>query len=75
MSKKNTSESITINTLKIKSPYICPNCGEKYYTYVSKKGKQKGINFCEYHFEGLFRENYYYWYHCFTCGHKWEIKK
>lgn len=52
MSNKNNKigkkESIILNTLKIKSPYICPNCGEKHYAYVSKKGKQKGIEFGEY---------------------------
>lgn len=81
MSKKHNStiveKPIILNTLKVKSPHICPNCGERHYAYISKKRKQKGIDFGEYYFEaGLFRKDYYgNWYHCLTCGHKWEIKK
>lgn len=55
MSKNNKTkrhESIILNTLKIESPYICPNCGEKHYVYISKKGKHKGIEFGEYYYEG-----------------------
>ncbi len=74
--KNNKSASIVLNTLKIKSPYISPNCGENHYAYISKKGKQKGIEFGEYYYEGgLFREDYYAsWYYCHSCGYKWEIK-
>lgn len=75
--KNNKSVSIVLNTLKIKSPYICPNCGEKHYAYISKKGKHKGIEIGELYYEGgLFRKDYYgNWYHCHSCGYKWEIKK
>ena len=61
----------------MKSPYICPNCGERHYVYISKKGKTKGIEFGEFYYEGgLFRKDYYgSLYHCHTCGHRWEIKK
>lgn len=73
--KNNKSASIVLNTLKIKSPYICPNCGENHYAYISKKGKHKGIEFGEFYYEGgLLRKDYYgNWYHCHSCGYKWEI--
>lgn len=79
MNKKDqttANQPIILNTLKEKSLYICPNCGETHYTYVSKKGKQKIIDF-GYSFEiGFFRESYYYeWHHCLICGHEWEIRK
>lgn len=68
------NDSIILSTLKIKSPYICPNCGEKHYAYISKKRKYKGIEFGEYYHEsGLFKKDYSgNWYHCHSCGYKWE---
>lgn len=79
MNKKDQTtinQQIILNTLKEKSSYICPNCGETHCTYVLKKGKKKVIDI-EYYFEMAFiREVYHYeWHHCFTCGHEWEIRK
>lgn len=79
LSKKDktvVNQPIILNTLKEKSSYICPNCGEKYCTYVFKKRKQKVIDISYYFEIGFFRESYYYeWHHCLTCGHEWEIRK
>lgn len=81
MSKKNnktsTSNPITLNTLKLQSPYVCPNCGEDHYAYISKKGKQKGIDFGEYYYEGgLLRKDLFgNWYNCLTCGYEWLTKR
>lgn len=81
MSKKHNStiveDPIILHTLKVKSPYICPNCGERHYAYISKKRKQKGIDFGELYYEGgLLKKDYYgSWYHCLTCGYRWEIRK
>lgn len=80
MSKKHSqtivNKQILLNILKLKYPYICPNCGETHYTYVFKRGEQKVID-VGYYFEiGFFRETYYYeWHHCLTCGHEWETRK
>lgn len=38
---KTKDTSIILNTLKMDSPYVCPNCGERHYAYISKKRKQK----------------------------------
>lgn len=62
-------------TLKIPSSVICPNCGEKYYYYISKKGKEKGILSGEYEYEGFFDHHYGYSYECYTCGNYWEVRK
>ena len=51
MSKKNKLP------IKIESPYTCPNCGEKNYFYISKKGKKKGILVGEYFHENGIKEN------------------
>ena len=77
MSKKkiqNKNTSIILNTLKIESPYVCPKCDERHYAYISKNGKQKGIEFGEYYYEGLFKDHYRSNYYCHTCGYSWEKK-
>ena len=63
------------NILKIPSSVICPNCGEKYSFYISKKGKKKGILPGEYVYEGFFDPHYGDLYDCYSCGHHWEIRK
>lgn len=58
MNKKDqttTNQPIILNTLKEKSSYICPNCGEKYCTYVSEKGRKNVID-VGYYFEIGFLE-------------------
>ena len=63
------------NILKIPSSVTCPNCGEKYSFYISKKGKKKGILPGEYVFEGFFDPHYGYSYDCYTCGHYWKVRR
>lgn len=75
MSKKHNKtvveEPIILNTLKVKSPYICPKCGEIHYIYVFKSGKKKVIDIGYCFKIGFFREAYYYeWHCCLTCGHE-----
>ena len=62
-------------TIKIPSSVICPNCGEKYSFYISKKGKRKGILQGEYVHEGLFDPHYGDLYDCCSCGHHWTVRK
>lgn len=70
MSKKNKSNLV----FKIPSSVICPNCGEKYLFYISKKNKKKGILFGEYFHEGFFDSHYGDVYDCYTCGHHWTVR-
>lgn len=41
INKNITEDPIILNTLKVKSPYICPNCEERNYAYISKKKNKK----------------------------------
>lgn len=60
--------------IKIPASVICPNCGEKYSYYISKKGKKKGILSGEYIYEGFFDPHYGNSYDCYSCGHHWEVR-
>lgn len=60
--------------IKIPSSVICPNCGEKYSFYISKKGKKKGILPGEYLHESFFNSYYGDLYDCYTCGYHWKSK-
>lgn len=68
MSKKNKLP------IKIESPYTCPNCGEKNYFYISKKGKKKGILVGEYFHESFFDPHHGNCYDCYTCDHHWNVR-
>lgn len=80
MRKKNTKtitdNPIILNTLKVKSSYVCPNCGEEHHTYRFLQGKQKIIDI-GYYFETAFLKEIYDYeqYHCLACGYEWEIRK
>lgn len=71
MGKQHKRKNKEIN---VKSPYICPSCGEKNYSYTTKTGYRKGIDVGEYIFEGFFNSHNGEHYHCNTCGYSWDVR-
>ena len=59
---------------KIPSTVICPNCGEKYFYYISSRGRQKGILSGEYFHESLIDPHYGNSYDCYSCNYHWKIR-
>ena len=60
--------------IKILFRKTCPNCGEKYCKYTSKKGKEKGLCSSRVLKETFFTISCLDKYHCYTCGYEWEEK-
>ena len=61
--------------IKIKSPEICPRCGEKFLFQTDDKNKNKGILLTDMEHIGLLKVKYFTHYHCYTCGNKWKTEK
>ncbi len=65
---------------KEKADICCPKCGEKYWEYLNKKDKVKGISLCKKSIiekQSIFTSNrlIYLEFHCHTCGFTWYTEK
>lgn len=62
-----------LRCIKIPLPTLetCPNCGERFQYYTTKKGKQKGIQVKEVIQDKFIFGYYGTEYTCYTCSHTW----